>query len=50
MDESTRQRIKYLTEHGGLLPRPPILSRAQALSIGAVVIALQLLQIFLLLP
>ena len=49
MDESTRQRIKYLVEHGELLPRTPTLSRNQALLIGGAVIALQMLQIAILL-
>lgn len=50
MDEATRQRIKYLMEHGGVLPRKPSLSRCQALLIGGTVIVLQLVEIALLLP
>lgn len=49
MDEATRQRIKYIVEHGDLLPRAPSLSRQHALLIGAAVIALQLIEIGLLL-
>ena len=46
-DEATRQRIKYLVEHGGVMPQEPPASRRWLVAVGVAIATLQLLEIAL---
>ncbi|MEY4402306.1 MAG: hypothetical protein RIR91_341 [Verrucomicrobiota bacterium] len=47
VDEAVRQRIKYLAEHGGVMPQEPPASKRWLCGIGLVIIALQVVEIAL---
>lgn len=47
VDEAIRQRIKYLVEHGDMMPQEPPASRRWLCGIGAVIVVLQLVEIAL---
>lgn len=45
VDEQIRQRIKYLVEHGELMPQEPPASRKWLLGVAVVIAALQIIEI-----
>lgn len=47
VDEHIRQRIRYLVEHGGVLPQEQPATRRWLVGIGLVIIALQMVNIVL---
>lgn len=47
VDEAVRQRIKYLVEHGDVIPPDPPATRRWLIGLGAVLGALQLVELAL---
>lgn len=47
VDEHIRQRIRYLVEHGGVLPQEPPVTRNWVIGFGSVIIVLQVIGIAL---
>lgn len=44
-NEAVRQRIKFLVEHGEVMPAEPPATRRWLLGVGAVMVVLQLVEI-----
>lgn len=47
VDEAVRQRIRYLIEHGGVIPQEPPASRRLVCAVSLLIVALELVDIAL---
>lgn len=47
VDEHIRQRIKYLVEHGDVIPSEPPATRRWLLAVGIIIAVLQLVDIII---